>query len=91
MPPPNGNENADRGHRGGRDHPVLLQRSSASAFHARFAEHQALIALNSWDVLEGSLPAPKLRAVLDWAKAHEDELVTCWKKAVVRQSPGKIG
>ncbi len=26
-------------------------------FHARFAEHQALIALNSWDVLEGSLPA----------------------------------
>lgn len=60
-------------------------------FHARFAEHQALIALNSWDVLEGSLPAPKLRAVLDWAKAHEDELVICWKKAVVRQSPGKIG
>ena len=42
-------------------------------FHARFAGHQALIALNSWDVLEGSLPAPKLRAVLNWARAHEEE------------------
>ena len=31
--------------------------------HAKFAEHEAMISIVTGDVLQGSLPRPKLRAV----------------------------
>jgi hypothetical protein len=43
------------------------------------------------EVLEGSLPAHKLEAVKTWARSHEAELIACWKRAALRQNPGRIG
>ena len=60
-------------------------------FHARFAEHQVLLVIPTLEVLEGSLPAHKLEAVKTWARSHEAELIACWKRAALRQNPGRIG
>jgi hypothetical protein len=59
-------------------------------FHLRFAEHRALIVIGTLELLEGSLPQPKLDRVRAWAKEHEGELIECWKRAAARQNPGKI-
>jgi hypothetical protein len=59
-------------------------------FHARFAEHQALFVIPTLEILEGSLPAPKLEVVRSWARAHASELIVCWQRAALRQDPGRI-
>ena len=59
-------------------------------FHAAFAEHQALISLESLDVLEGALPKAKLKGVLDWAASHREELQACWNKVQNNEHPGKV-
>lgn len=50
-------------------------------FHARYAGHDASVAIDSLDVLEGSLPARALSLVLKWAQLHQDELTANWERA----------
>lgn len=50
-------------------------------FHARYAEHNASVAIDTLDVLEGSLPSPALTLVRRWAELHRGELVTNWEHA----------
>jgi predicted adenine nucleotide alpha hydrolase (AANH) superfamily ATPase len=59
-------------------------------FHARYAEHEAMIELSSLVVLEGSLPRPQLRKVRDWAQERERELAMAWGKCRSDLDPGKI-
>jgi hypothetical protein len=47
-------------------------------FHARIAEHEALISIATGEVLEGALPKPKLHAVATWYMAHRDEIAYLW-------------
>jgi hypothetical protein len=44
------------------------------------AEHEALIAIDTLEVLKGSLPRPVLRRVLVWAALHREELVANWER-----------
>ncbi|HET7485588.1 MAG TPA: DUF4160 domain-containing protein [Solirubrobacterales bacterium] len=50
-------------------------------FHARYAEHDASIAIDELDVLQGSLPFRKLALVREWADLHRDELRANWERA----------
>jgi hypothetical protein len=50
-------------------------------FHARYAEHDASVAIDTLDVLEGSLPRPTLGLVREWAELHRDELTANWERA----------
>jgi hypothetical protein len=50
-------------------------------FHARYAEHEALIDLNTLDVLQGQVPRRALALTLEWAALHRDELRMNWEKA----------
>jgi len=52
-------------------------------FHARYAEHEASITIDTLRVHEGSLPPRVLGLVLEWASLHRDELVANWDRAVV--------
>ncbi|OGV75485.1 MAG: hypothetical protein A3K19_29205 [Lentisphaerae bacterium RIFOXYB12_FULL_65_16] len=66
------------------------QRHRRAHIHVRYQEHEAVIGIPEGDLLEGSLPPPKLRLVLAWVEIHRDELVADWELAVSGQQPYKI-
>ncbi|HET9719885.1 MAG TPA: DUF4160 domain-containing protein [Solirubrobacteraceae bacterium] len=50
-------------------------------FHAQYGEHVAQIRLDTFEVLNGSLPPRALRLVREWAASHAVELVENWRLA----------
>jgi hypothetical protein len=50
-------------------------------FHAQYAEHDAVIAINGGAVLVGNLPSRALKLVSEWASLHRDELEADWEQA----------
>ncbi|MDA0738032.1 MAG: DUF4160 domain-containing protein [Nitrospirae bacterium] len=50
-------------------------------FHAEYAEHEALIDVNTLAVFSGRLPARALGLVTEWASLHKKELLSDWEKA----------
>lgn len=59
-------------------------------FHVRYAEHRALIDIQTLGVIQGALPGRALAMVQEWAKLHQDELKEDWELCVQKQSPKKI-
>lgn len=50
-------------------------------FHARYAGKKAAIEISSLRVLEGRLAPRVLGLVVEWASAHQDELLANWNAA----------
>lgn len=50
-------------------------------FHAAYGEHEAVFAIESLAVLQGSLPRRAVALVLEWAAEHRVELLADWEKA----------
>jgi hypothetical protein len=50
-------------------------------FHAEYGEHEALVTIETLEVLRGGLPSPALGLVLEWSAAHRDELRADWHRA----------
>jgi hypothetical protein len=50
-------------------------------FHAKYAGHEAEVAIQSLEVLNGFLPRRALALVLEWAAEHREELRTNWEAA----------
>jgi len=59
-------------------------------FHARYGADQAVIRIDTGEVIEGNLSARALRLVEEWRLLHEDELVNDWVLAQDRQPLIKI-
>jgi hypothetical protein len=59
-------------------------------FHAQYAEHEAVIDVNSLAVMEGRLPTRARRLVMEWALLHQEELLQAWSRAQRHESPGRI-
>jgi hypothetical protein len=59
-------------------------------FHATYGEHVAKIAIDTLEVIEGSLPERALRLVREWAGLHEQELREAFGRASNFQRPAKI-
>jgi hypothetical protein len=59
-------------------------------FHALYAEHEALINIRTFEVMEGSLPRRALALVLEWAAEHQAELMEDWELCARMQTPNKI-
>ena len=59
-------------------------------FHAKYGEHEAVIAISDLSVLAGSLPARAHGLVVEWASLHQDELRQSWSRAEVDEDPGRI-
>lgn len=51
-----------------------------------YQESQALLCIDTLDVLHGSLPRRALNLAVEWALAHRDELRDNWKKAEAGES-----
>ncbi len=50
-------------------------------FHARYGGHKALVAIHTLALLEGSLPPRVFGLVIEWALAHQTELMEDWELA----------
>ena len=59
-------------------------------FHAKYGADQAVIRIDTGEVIEGDLSARALRLVEEWRLLHEDELVNDWDLAQDRQPLIKI-
>jgi hypothetical protein len=49
-------------------------------FHAQYAEHHAVIAIDGTMVLVGELPGRALKLVAEWAALHREELEADWER-----------
>jgi hypothetical protein len=58
--------------------------------HARYQDEEAVLAIPEGELLEGSLPASKMRLVLAWIEIHREELMADWELAFNGQLPFKI-
>ncbi|GMO13243.1 MAG: DUF4160 domain-containing protein [Treponemataceae bacterium] len=56
-------------------------------FHVAYNEHEALISINDFSVLKGSLPSRVLGLVMEWADLHKTELLENWNMV---QEKGKF-
>lgn len=47
-------------------------------FHALYAEHEVLVDIRELSAIRGSLPTRAMGLVLEWARAHQGELMEDW-------------
>ncbi len=59
-------------------------------FHALYAEFEALIDIQTIEVIRGALPPRALSLVLEWAREHRTELLEDWTLCAHKQQPKKI-
>jgi hypothetical protein len=57
-------------------------------FHAKYAEHEALISIATGDILEGSLPLTKLRLVREWLQRRRAHVAFVWTEIRAHQYRG---
>lgn len=43
-------------------------------FHAEYSGHEAMISIETGELLEGTMPRRALRLIQDWAELHKEEL-----------------
>ena len=60
-------------------------------FHAEYGEHEALIGIETLDVLHGSPPPKAHGLIMEWAAQQRQELWENWERAAERQTLRKIG
>lgn len=62
----------------------------APHIHAVYGEDEAVVRIPDGLVLEGSLPANKMKLVQAWIEIRQEPLMEAWAKAVRGEHPGKI-
>ena len=58
--------------------------------HVSYQGMEVVLSLPDGDVLEGSLPAKKMKLVQAWLEIHCDELMADWELAINGEKPYKI-
>jgi hypothetical protein len=59
-------------------------------FHAFYGGDEAVIEIETDDILRGALPDRALRLVREWTAIHRDELAANWKRLQVPEQPATI-
>ena len=59
-------------------------------FHALYGEFEALVSIQTLEVMEGTLPRRALTLVLEWAQEHRTELFEDWELCEHKQQPKMI-
>jgi Domain of unknown function (DUF4160) len=59
-------------------------------FHAQIGEFQALVSIETGDILKGSLPRTAQRLVKEWTELHREELAENWTRAMNDELPYRI-
>ena len=59
-------------------------------FHALYSGSEARIRIDTLETLTGTIPRRAHTLVLEWARLHQTELATAWKRAQRGEAPGRI-
>jgi hypothetical protein len=59
-------------------------------FHVTYQRRRAVVAIETADVLHGSLPPGVLRVLREWTVRHRAELLANWQRARARQPLERI-
>ena len=59
-------------------------------FHVEYADDSAVVSIVDGEVLEGSLPKPKMKLVQAWLEIHREDLMADWKLAIAGQPVMRI-
>ncbi|MFZ4860195.1 MAG: DUF4160 domain-containing protein [Desulfuromonadaceae bacterium] len=51
-------------------------------FHVEYQGHQALMTIESGEIIAGTLPNKAIKLVREWAKEHQQELLNDWQYAI---------
>ena len=57
-------------------------------FHAIYGEYNGVFAIATLDMMEGDLPARAQRLIVEWARAHREEMNEMWRLQDFRSLPG---
>ncbi len=58
--------------------------------HVKYQGDEVVVSIPEGDVLEGNIPAPKMKLLQAWIEIHKDELIADWELAVSGELPYKI-
>ena len=47
-------------------------------FHARYGEFRVLVEIETLEIYAGSMPAPQMRCVIEWARENQERLRSLW-------------
>ncbi len=50
-----------------------------------------IVRISDLEVLAGTLPLAQRRAILRWARTHQDALALAWVRCRQGEKPGRIG
>ncbi|MBG1271396.1 DUF4160 domain-containing protein [Nostoc sp. WHI] len=56
-------------------------------FHAVYGEYNALVSIESLQIIEGDLPNRAQKLVLEWANLYQQELLQMWNTQEFRKLP----
>ncbi|MBD2212943.1 DUF4160 domain-containing protein [Nostoc linckia FACHB-104] len=59
-------------------------------FHVWYAEKKAGITIQTFEMLEGTLPPKAYSLVVQWATLHQDELLHNWELCRTGKKPQRI-
>lgn len=59
-------------------------------FHAEYSGDEALISIETLEVLAGKLPSRALGLIYEWAGEHRSQLRKAWQRAQKLEPLGKI-
>ncbi len=51
-------------------------------FHIEYQGYQALMAIETGEILAGKLPSKAVKLVREWANEHQEELLINWQRAI---------
>jgi hypothetical protein len=54
--------------------------------HLKYQEHEAVVSIPDGNVLEGGLPANKMKLVQAWIEIHKEDLMANWELAINGQN-----
>ena len=59
-------------------------------FHAVVDDDEMLVRITDLEIMAGTLPPEKRRAVLAWGAEHRDSLALAWVRCRQGEKPGRI-
>ncbi len=69
---------------------MFFIRHFVAHFHAFYGDCELVVGINPLRVLQGYAPVRAREMVLEWAKAHEPELLEAWRCCSAAQPPQPI-
>lgn len=58
--------------------------------HVRYQSEQAVIEIQTGNILAGNLPVKQIKLVQAWVEIHKEELIVDWELAVSGEEPFRI-